>query len=267
MKCPNCGYEQPDGATECLKCQVIFSKWETARARDSGNPAPPVSPAVEDRPAKSSAARLLVPAAVILVGLGFLLKSRFGGGADASSVVSPAAENKHISNMQAAGLVDRIAKEQAAQNMPNQQDPPRLTPDDELMQALRDEYPDSAETALKRGANANMKDPGGFTILMYAAKSGSARIAKLLIQYGADVSARVPPAGASAQQGKPPSERYEGATALMVAALAGNSNVAKALLEAGANPRDKDEKGRMAWHYAQSGGSYQMADDLKKLSQ
>ncbi|MFA5778792.1 MAG: thioredoxin domain-containing protein [Elusimicrobiota bacterium] len=27
MKCPNCGYEQTDGTTECEKCQVIFEKW------------------------------------------------------------------------------------------------------------------------------------------------------------------------------------------------------------------------------------------------
>lgn len=28
MKCPNCGFEGPDGAAECLKCQIVFKKIE-----------------------------------------------------------------------------------------------------------------------------------------------------------------------------------------------------------------------------------------------
>lgn len=30
MKCPNCGFEAPDGAAECLKCQIVFKKFEEA---------------------------------------------------------------------------------------------------------------------------------------------------------------------------------------------------------------------------------------------
>jgi len=33
MKCPNCGYEQPDGSTECASCQVIFAKLEAKKRR------------------------------------------------------------------------------------------------------------------------------------------------------------------------------------------------------------------------------------------
>ncbi|MDH4184098.1 MAG: zinc ribbon domain-containing protein [Nitrospinota bacterium] len=41
MKCPKCGFTQPDGAAECLKCGVIFSKLKPRRAAappSSGKP-------------------------------------------------------------------------------------------------------------------------------------------------------------------------------------------------------------------------------------
>ena len=30
MKCPNCGFEGPDGEAECRKCQIVFKKFEEA---------------------------------------------------------------------------------------------------------------------------------------------------------------------------------------------------------------------------------------------
>jgi len=35
MDCPKCGFEQPDGRADCVRCGVIFAKWE------SGSGAPP----------------------------------------------------------------------------------------------------------------------------------------------------------------------------------------------------------------------------------
>jgi hypothetical protein len=41
MKCPNCGHEQPDGATECVCCQVIFEKLQQRNAAKADAPKPP----------------------------------------------------------------------------------------------------------------------------------------------------------------------------------------------------------------------------------
>ncbi|MEW6558069.1 MAG: hypothetical protein AB1349_12085 [Elusimicrobiota bacterium] len=35
MKCPNCGYEQADGLTECQRCGLIFAKWKTRQEQTS----------------------------------------------------------------------------------------------------------------------------------------------------------------------------------------------------------------------------------------
>lgn len=40
MKCPACGYEQPDGQEACEKCQVIFSKWLERKNRPVAGQAP-----------------------------------------------------------------------------------------------------------------------------------------------------------------------------------------------------------------------------------
>ena len=39
MRCPNCGIEQPDGATECQGCQIFFEKWRKRQV--SPQPAAP----------------------------------------------------------------------------------------------------------------------------------------------------------------------------------------------------------------------------------
>lgn len=41
MKCPNCGHEQPDGAAECICCQIIFEKWKQRRTEPAARPAQP----------------------------------------------------------------------------------------------------------------------------------------------------------------------------------------------------------------------------------
>lgn len=37
MKCPKCGYEQEDGATECYACGVIFAKLEAKKAKEEAD--------------------------------------------------------------------------------------------------------------------------------------------------------------------------------------------------------------------------------------
>jgi hypothetical protein len=32
MQCPKCGFEQADGGAECLRCGVLFARWEEARS-------------------------------------------------------------------------------------------------------------------------------------------------------------------------------------------------------------------------------------------
>lgn len=44
MKCPNCGYEQPDGSAECASCQIIFEKWRKLHGEPTAQPKPPEKP-------------------------------------------------------------------------------------------------------------------------------------------------------------------------------------------------------------------------------
>jgi hypothetical protein len=48
MKCPNCGFEQPDGSNECQMCQIVFSKFRTRQERQfspvSATPSPRMPP-------------------------------------------------------------------------------------------------------------------------------------------------------------------------------------------------------------------------------
>jgi len=41
MKCPHCGFEQQEGAVECIKCGIVFSKYSPERHRHTHGPVPP----------------------------------------------------------------------------------------------------------------------------------------------------------------------------------------------------------------------------------
>lgn len=262
MKCPNCGYEQADGLTECQKCQIVFSKFGNAPARAQS------APAVQEAPKSPSKLPLVLIAVAVAIGGWFLIKNR-SGQEEQTAPQGDAGAKKPLSNLQALQVIDKIAKDNAAQNMPSAPAAAQLTPDEELLQAVSDQYLPSVEAALDKGADPGLRDPYGYTMLMYCAAKGSAQVAKALVQRGADVNAQLPPfpAGVDQRRVQGTAPHYEGGTALMFAAGAGNSNIVKVLLEAGADPRMTDAKGKAAWQYAQGGGIYYLADELKKLSQ
>ena len=76
--------------------------------------------------------------------------------------------------------------------------------------------------------------PGGFTALMFAARSGSVDTVRRLLAAGADIDA------ATAEYGSP----------LVIAAASGHEDLALYLLEAGADATVADENGVTALHYA-----------------
>ena len=38
MKCPRCGFDQPDGGTECIKCVIVFDKYLSKQRGSAGGP-------------------------------------------------------------------------------------------------------------------------------------------------------------------------------------------------------------------------------------
>lgn len=84
--------------------------------------------------------------------------------------------------------------------------------------------------------NTHMMPPSGFTALMFAALRGQAKVAKVLLDAGANIKAT----------------NIDGFTALTFAALSGNSEIVKALLDAGANVDTKSDEGNTAVDFAKT---------------
>ncbi len=53
MKCPNCGFEQPDGSTDCQRCQVVFSKFRDRQERRVSHTSDNPSSAIPRHPGNS----------------------------------------------------------------------------------------------------------------------------------------------------------------------------------------------------------------------
>ena len=69
----------------------------------------------------------------------------------------------------------------------NARDPSGWTP---LLETVFAGHVEAAKTLLERGADANAADDGGWTPLMEAAAKGNKELVSLLIRYGADADAR-----------------------------------------------------------------------------
>jgi hypothetical protein len=135
--------------------------------------------------------------------------------------------------------------------------------DEELLDAARNGDTARVRELLRKGANANAKDRGGWTPLHWAAFWGHVDVAKLLLEHGADVNAKesvydATPLHVAAATGHADVARLlleHGAdvnakygdsdlTPLHVAALYGHADVARLLLERGADPSIRDKHGR-----------------------
>jgi ankyrin repeat protein len=95
-------------------------------------------------------------------------------------------------------------------------------------------------TLLDAGANPNIQNERGRTILTWTAREGTEEAVEILLDAGADPDLR----------GDYPSG--EEVTALMLAARHENKEVVEALLSAGADPSLKNKDGEKAFQMAQS---------------
>jgi ankyrin repeat protein len=102
---------------------------------------------------------------------------------------------------------------------------------------------------LKAGADPNVKNYNGTTILMYTIQNRIIDIAMLLIKKGADVSAT----------------NEHKRTALMMASKYGHTTVVKALIKAGALIYEIDNKGTTALKEARENGRIQVIKLLTRL--
>lgn len=104
---------------------------------------------------------------------------------------------------------------------------------------------------LQHGAQANKADGSGISALHQAVHAGMPRLAKALLEHGADVNARVPPTarqwtGQNRNGARAISPMPTGATPFFVAAWWHNPEIMRILLAGGANPKLSAEDGTNA---------------------
>ncbi|MSO21508.1 MAG: hypothetical protein EXQ56_13845 [Acidobacteria bacterium] len=134
-----------------------------------------------------------------------------------------------------------------------------------LMRAIADGHPEAARVLIEAGADVKSKSKmfdsfqsmvltsygsnvqvtsrGGYTPLLFAARTGDVETVRLLIAKGASINDIAPDEG----------------SALVVAAASGHEKLAQLLLDNGADPNAIDPNGMTALHYA-------MRDGLKYLT-
>lgn len=116
--------------------------------------------------------------------------------------------------------------------------------DSPIMAATMQGHVDTVKRLLDAGADIHNK---GWNALHYAAYSGQAEIARLLISHKADLDARAP----------------NGQTALMLAATAGHLEMVKLLVDADADMDLEDSEGSTAIELAEKNGHIDVADYLR----
>ena len=102
-----------------------------------------------------------------------------------------------------------------------------------LFFAVKNGITDKTEKALCMGANVNIMNSLGQTVLMYASWNGYTDIAKLLLKYGADIN--LP-------------DYYKGSTALIHACRYGHTDIVRLLIEHGADVNIGDTGGNTPLH-------------------
>ncbi|MCP5487705.1 MAG: ankyrin repeat domain-containing protein [Verrucomicrobia bacterium] len=134
---------------------------------------------------------------------------------------------------------------------------------------------------LKAGADVNVFDAYGWTLLRHAIRAGSLEMIQMLLEHGAEPNRykkdRWPLALAAAHHGDVEIMQallnhgldvdvrdLEGQTALMAAARNGDEKMISFLLDAGAAPGIRDTRGLTAWHLASLSGQFQIATMLAK---
>ena len=142
---------------------------------------------------------------------------------------------------------------------------------------------------LQAGADPNARTLDGTTPLHLAALRGTAKDVTAVLEAGADLDARteegVTPLHMAAMRPESQEDMAEvvaallvagadleartedGATPLHMAALRGTAGDVKALLEAGADPKARDNRGRLSFDYAENNEFLNGTDALRRLNE
>ncbi|NOT27202.1 MAG: hypothetical protein HOP16_13985 [Acidobacteria bacterium] len=121
-----------------------------------------------------------------------------------------------------------------------------------LMWAVSQRHPAAAQALVAAGANVHARSKGGYTPLLFAARSGDIESAGILLAAGAKVDDGIPAPPAPRAANAPAGNTTVPAgltTPLLVAAAGGHERLSIYLLEKGANPNAWDG-GSAALHYA-----------------
>lgn len=121
MKCPNCGFENPDGAEDCRSCGIFFAKWQkmadaraaAAAVKESATPAETAPP--PENTGRSRGVLGLLAAALLLGGIaGLAYKFMPPKKAESRRLLSPEPYREQILTLEAALYRDEPANYQDA---------------------------------------------------------------------------------------------------------------------------------------------------------
>ena len=123
------------------------------------------------------------------------------------------------------------------------------TPDISIHEAASEGYPEVVKRLLAAGADVNVRDDAGRTLLHEASYAGHKEIVELLITKGADLNAK---------------GLLDGATPLHFAAFRGHKEVFELLITKGADLNVRMNNGKLPLHMAVEMNHGQIADLIRK---